>query len=73
MKGACQAQKDDVQSRGKHIQEKLHKELNILIDVPKQNMGNSNDGNTARKFFENVEKVSEILGKFIIFSFMLYI
>ena len=72
MKGASQAEKDDVAARGKVIQEKLKKELNILIDVPKQNFGNSNDGNTARKFFENVEKVSEILGKLRQFIILLF-
>jgi len=32
------------------------------VDKPKPGFGNSNDGNTARRFFENVEKSAEITG-----------
>jgi hypothetical protein len=32
----------------------------LLIDVPKPNSGNSNDGNTARYFFANYAVASEI-------------
>jgi hypothetical protein len=33
------------------IQTEFRKKLGLIIDVPKQNSGNSNDGNTARRFF----------------------
>lgn len=32
------------------------------MDQPKQGSGNTNDGNTSRKFFESPEIVSEING-----------
>lgn len=44
------------------IQNDLHKELGILVDVPTQGSGNTNDGNTARRFFNNFEVVSRITG-----------
>ena len=37
-------------------------ELGLLVDMPKQQTGNTNDGNTARKFFRNSEKSAEITG-----------
>lgn len=33
--------------------------MGLVVDQPKQGGGNSNDGNTAIKFFENLEIVSE--------------
>lgn len=35
--------------------------LSISVDIVKQGYGTSNDGNTARRFFEEAETVSEIL------------
>ena len=32
------------------------------MDAVKQDAGNTNDGNTARKFFQNYNKVAEITG-----------
>lgn len=34
--------------------------MGLLIDMPKQSYGNTNDGNTARRFFENPEATSEV-------------
>lgn len=45
------------------MEDRLEQELNILVNKPKQNFGNSNDGNTSRKFFENLDVVAEITGK----------
>lgn len=33
-----------------------------MVDQPKQNYGNSNDGNTAWRFFENTKVSSDITG-----------
>lgn len=44
------------------IQEGLRKKLGILVDTPKQGFGSTNDGNTARVFFKNVDLVAEVTG-----------
>lgn len=36
--------------------------LGLKIDFPKQGFGNTNDGNTARRFFEDVSLSARILG-----------
>ncbi|CAH0551067.1 unnamed protein product [Brassicogethes aeneus] len=46
----------------KKIQEKIHKELGIIVDVPKQTAGTTNYGNTARRFFANPKKTAAITG-----------
>lgn len=48
------------QRRKKYIQQNFKKELGLLIDMSKQQNGNTNDGNTASKFFRNAEKSAEI-------------
>lgn len=44
------------------IQEKFKKEMGLLVDVPKAGFGNTNDGNTSRRFFAEHEKSAKILG-----------
>lgn len=44
----------------KHIQERFRKETGLLVDMPKANFGNTNDGNTSRRFFENPQLSAEI-------------
>ena len=39
------------------------------MDAPTQNFGNTNDGNTARKFFNNIELVTRITGNIVILFF----
>lgn len=51
-----------VKNRKTLIAETFYKEMGLVVDQPKQGGGNSNDGNTARKFFENPEKVAGITG-----------
>lgn len=34
----------------------------LLVDKPKQGFGSANDGNTARRFFQNPEKSAQITG-----------
>uniref|UniRef100_A0ABD2W4B0 Uncharacterized protein n=1 Tax=Trichogramma kaykai TaxID=54128 RepID=A0ABD2W4B0_9HYME len=41
---------------------KLKSILGVAVDKPTPGSGNTNDGNTARKFFEAVTKVSEVTG-----------
>lgn len=48
--------------RKKTIINKFKSELGLLIDVVKQGYGSTNDGNTARRFFDNYKKSSEITG-----------
>lgn len=54
--------KEMMQARKKVIQDKFKDELNLLIDIVKQGSGTTNDGNTARKFFENPNKTANITG-----------
>lgn len=48
--------------RKQEIQERFRKETGLLVDMPKANFGNTNDGNTSRRFFENPKLASEITG-----------
>lgn len=54
--------KEKMASRKKIIQDRFKEELNLLIDVVKQGSGTTNDGNTARKFFEDPAKTASITG-----------
>jgi len=36
--------------------------LHLIADKPKQGLGSSNDGNTARRFFENTPVSAKMLG-----------
>ena len=44
------------------IQKASKQQLGILEDMPKQGFGSTNDGNTARCFFENTQSSSLITG-----------
>ena len=60
-----QARKGDkleVKERESVIQEAFKKELGLIVDVPKQGSGTSNDGNTARRFFQNYSISAKITG-----------
>ena len=54
--------KQTVVETKKLIQHKFRLATGLLIDMPKQGLGNTNDGNSARKFFENPELTAEITG-----------
>lgn len=54
--------KKAAETRKKAIQEAFKRELGLLVDIPKQGTGSSNDGNTARRFFENSAVSSMITG-----------
>ncbi|CAH0400138.1 unnamed protein product [Chilo suppressalis] len=51
-----------VETRKKEIQTKFREQLGLLVDIPKANFGNTNDGNTSRRFFDKYEKAAEITG-----------
>lgn len=42
------------------IQKEFREKTGLIIDQPKPGFGNSNDGNTARRFFQNAELSAEI-------------
>lgn len=50
------------EERKKTIQREFRQKLGLLIDVVKQGVGSTNDGNTARKFFEKPSVTAEITG-----------
>jgi len=49
-------------SKKKLIQQRFKHEMGLNIDVVKQGVGTTNDSNSARRFFENPNKVAEITG-----------
>ena len=55
-------QKDSVARRKNIIQKRFREELSLLVDMPKQGFGNTNDGNTARRAFEHADIFSDITG-----------
>lgn len=54
--------KESIARRKSTIAKRFYEGMGLVIDQPKQGGGNSNDGNTARKFFDHPQKVSEITG-----------
>ena len=46
----------------RRIQSEIKKELGLNVDIPSQGSGNTNNGNTARKFFSEPSKCSAITG-----------
>nr|XP_022901971.1 uncharacterized protein LOC111414763 [Onthophagus taurus] len=55
-------EKKIIENRKKNIQENFKSQLGLLVDIPKANFGNTNDGNTSRRFFENYEIAASITG-----------
>ena len=51
-----------VNERKMAIQKRFKDEMGLLVDIAKPGYGNTNDGNTARRFFSNPETASEITG-----------
>lgn len=60
VRGKVEQELKDV--RKKMIQDRFKSELGLLIDVVKQGHGTTNDGNTARRFFEDPVKTAAITG-----------
>lgn len=57
-----QEQKAKIANRKERIQKEFKKQLELNTDIPKPGAGTSNDGNTARRFFEDVSLSAAILG-----------
>lgn len=55
-------EKESVQRRKTFIQDKFFQNVGIKVDQTKQGTGNTNDGNTARRFFSNIHCTSDITG-----------
>ena len=55
-------EKKSLDERKRKIQAQFREKLSLLVDIPKQGFGNTNDGNTARRAFENAEVFAEITG-----------
>ncbi|KAJ4428416.1 hypothetical protein ANN_24453 [Periplaneta americana] len=51
-----------MKKRKKSIQDAFRNRLGLIIDTPKPGHGTTNDGNTARRFFENTKEASKITG-----------
>lgn len=52
----------DLKKKMEEIQNRFREEIGLVIDKPKQVSGNTNDGNTARRFFQAYDITSEITG-----------
>ena len=55
-------QKASVESRKNAIQAEFKERTGLLVDFVKQGSGSTNDGNTARRFFQDVKLTSQITG-----------
>lgn len=55
-------EKQNVAARKLTIINRFRTETGLLLDTPKQGGGNTNDGNSARRFFKNTRVSSEITG-----------
>ena len=44
------------------MQDKIRSEMSLIVDVVKQGHGTTNDGNTARRFFDDPEKAANATG-----------
>lgn len=51
-----------MKTRKEDIQTQFKTKLGLIVDRPKPGYGSSNDGNTARGFFENATISAEITG-----------
>lgn len=54
--------KAKVDARKGRIQKEFKSKLFLFVDMPKQGFGSTNDGNTARRFFENYKISATITG-----------
>lgn len=54
--------KPELDRKKKYIQERFLQEKGIFVDFPKQGGGNTNDGNSARVFFDDPNFTAEVTG-----------
>lgn len=55
-------EKKIIKERKERIQKAFREEMGLLVDIPKAGFGNTNDGNTSRRFFSDPETASRITG-----------
>lgn len=51
-----------IQAAKETIQRDFKEKMGLLVDIPKVHFGNTNDGNTSRRFFNEIEVAAEITG-----------
>lgn len=51
-----------VKEKKEEIQNAFREEMGLLVDIPKAGFGNTNDGNTSRRFFSDPETAARITG-----------
>lgn len=56
------ADKDVVEQNKRSIQQKLREEMHLLVDIPMAGTGSTNNGNTARRFFQQPNLAARITG-----------
>ena len=61
-----QEDKCHIRQLSEEIKQKFKKQMGLIVNRPKPLYGNTNDGNTAGRFFLNPEKSGEITGAEII-------
>lgn len=44
------------------VQKLLREKMGLIVDVPRPGSGNSNDGNTARRFFDSPKLAANLTG-----------
>ncbi|CAG9760348.1 unnamed protein product [Ceutorhynchus assimilis] len=54
--------KEKIQTAKQNMQKEFRQKMGLLVDIPKAGYGNTNDGNTSRRFFNNVEEAAAITG-----------
>lgn len=57
-----ESDKASVKQRSEDIKKRFKTEMGLIVDKPKPGSGNTNDGNTARRFFECFDLSAEITG-----------
>lgn len=57
-----EADKKVTRERKAHIQKEFREQMGIIVDVPKPGFGNTNDGNTSRRFFAQPKLAAQITG-----------
>jgi len=55
-------EKEKIETRKTNIQKGFRLQLGLIVDKPKPGFGSTNDGNTARRFFENSTVSASITG-----------
>lgn len=60
---ASEEDKKMIHDRKRIIQKAFSSKLGLIVDRPKHGYGSTNDGNTARRFFENSTVSASITGR----------